>query len=162
MIVSNTTPISNLLHLQLLGLFGKLFAKVMIPQAVYDEVNAFWKHDVLWQKCIYGGVLNVMPVANSLLIQQLKLNLHLGEAEVIALALEQKADLCLIDDRDGRSIAESNGLAISGTIGFLIKAKQRNYIPNIAPLLDALRNDFHFWISDDVYMAALKLTGESF
>jgi len=40
MIVSNTTPISNLLHLQLLGLFGKLFEKVMIPQAVYDEVHA--------------------------------------------------------------------------------------------------------------------------
>jgi len=160
MVVSNTTPISNLLHLRLLGLLGQLFDRVMIPQAVYDEVNAYWKYDPMWQKCVSDGVVTVMPVADALLTRQLKLNLHAGEAEVIALALEQKAALCLIDDRDGRLSAESNGLIISGTIGFLLKMKQRNYLKEVTPLLDALRNNFQFWISDEVYMAAVKLAGE--
>ena len=160
MVVSNTTPISNLLHLQLLELLGKIFGKVMIPQAVYDEVNTFWEQDALWQKCIADAVVDVVPVADALLVRQLKMNLHSGEAEVIALALEQKADLCLIDDRDGRLIAQSNGLVISGTIGFLIKLKQRNLIPQITPLLDTLRNDFHFWISDELYMTAVNLAAE--
>lgn len=160
MVVSNTTPISNLLHLGVLGMVGPLFGGVVIPQAVHDEVNAFWKHNPMWQKCLSNGVVTVMPVTDALLTQQLKLALHAGEAEVIALALEQKADLCLIDDRDGRLIAESNGLVISGTIGFLLKLKQRDSIKEVTPLLDALRNDFHFWMSDDFYTAAVKLAGE--
>ena len=50
--------------------------------------------------------------------------LHKGEAEAICLGLEKKAKLCLIDDKDGRIIAQSNNLPITGTLGILLKAKK--------------------------------------
>jgi predicted nucleic acid-binding protein len=39
MIVSNTTPISNLLHADNISLLAKLFGTVYIPDAVANEVN---------------------------------------------------------------------------------------------------------------------------
>jgi len=39
MIVSNTTPISNLLHIDKISVLNKLFGAVYIPEAVADEVN---------------------------------------------------------------------------------------------------------------------------
>ncbi len=39
MIVSNTTPISNLLHIDKISVLNKLFGAVYIPEAVANEVN---------------------------------------------------------------------------------------------------------------------------
>ena len=39
MIVSNTTPISNLLHVDKIFLLAELFGAVYIPEAVANEVN---------------------------------------------------------------------------------------------------------------------------
>jgi len=39
MIVSNTTPISNLLNIDMIVLLVELFGAVYIPEAVADEVN---------------------------------------------------------------------------------------------------------------------------
>lgn len=160
MVISNTTPISNLLHLQLLGLFRDLFDHVVIPLAVHDEVNAFWKDDPMWIDCLASGVIEVQRVESALLVQQLNMSLHAGEAEVIALALERGADVCLIDDRDARLVAISNELSVSGTIGVLLKAKERKFVTEIEPLLRLLRNESYFWLSEPVLRQALVLAME--
>ena len=54
MIVSNTTPISNLLHLDNISLLAKLFGAVYIPEAVANEVNVVFSSCVQWQKCVEG------------------------------------------------------------------------------------------------------------
>jgi predicted nucleic acid-binding protein len=52
MIVSNSTPISNLLHIKHVHLLQKLFKKVYIPDAVADELNAFFKDSPDFQNCL--------------------------------------------------------------------------------------------------------------
>jgi len=47
-----------------------------------------------------------------------------GEAEVIALALEKKTDLVLLDKKEAREVAEKLGFRVLGTVGLLIGAKQ--------------------------------------
>lgn len=73
-----------------------------------------------------------------MLEQVLLPTLDKGEAEVIALALEQQADLVLNDELTGRKVAESLDLPILGSVGILIRAKQMNLITQVKPLLEAM------------------------
>lgn len=52
----------------------------------------------------------------------LQMNVDAGEASAIALALECKAPLIIIDDIKARKIAEELNLNITGTLGVLIEA----------------------------------------
>jgi predicted nucleic acid-binding protein len=46
-----------------------------------------------------------------------------GEAEAIALASELKADWTLLDERDGRRVAKSLGLKVTGILGILLRVE---------------------------------------
>ena len=99
MIVSNTTPISNLLHLDNISLLAKLFGVVYIPEAVANEVNVVFSSCVPWQKCVEGKQIIIQSISNTIFVKQMTPFLHQGEAEAICLSLEKKAKLCLIDDK---------------------------------------------------------------
>lgn len=63
----------------------------------------------------------------------------MGEAESIALAIEMDADFLIIDEFMGREIAHKRGVKIVGLLGVLILAKQRGFIENVKPHVNALR-----------------------
>jgi len=50
MIVSNTTPISNLLHVDKIFLLAELFGAVYIPKAVANELNVAFSDCVEWRE----------------------------------------------------------------------------------------------------------------
>jgi predicted nucleic acid-binding protein len=86
-------------------------------------------------------------------------DLDRGEAEVIALAQELNADLVIIDERLARRYAKRAGLTLTGTLGLLLKAKERNLIPEIAPLIDQLRQG-GIRLGDSLVEEILKLADE--
>jgi predicted nucleic acid-binding protein len=61
-----------------------------------------------------------------------------GENETLALGLEIKADLVIMDERAGRRLALALGLPVVGTAGVLLAAKRASLIPVVRPLLHAL------------------------
>ncbi|MEA1947618.1 MAG: hypothetical protein U9N83_10010 [Thermodesulfobacteriota bacterium] len=61
--------------------------------------------------------------------------MDLGESAAIALAIERKANLLLLDETDARNIAEFYGLPKTGVIGLLMKAKKKNLVKEIKPIL---------------------------
>lgn len=63
----------------------------------------------------------------------------LGEASSLALALETENSTVIMDDLKGRSIAEKLSVKITGTLGVLIKAKDREIIYSLMDVVEQLK-----------------------
>ncbi len=70
MIVSNTTPISNLLHVDKIFLLAELFGAVYIPEAVANELNVAFSDCGEWRESLEGGRIiaqsNNLPITGTL------------------------------------------------------------------------------------------------
>ena len=83
-----------------------------------------------------------------------------GEAEAISLAIENQADILIIDELAGRQVAKQHNLRIIGLLGILIDAKYSGLIKEVKPLLDQLISDHGFWIKPELYSNVLKTVAE--
>jgi hypothetical protein len=158
--VSDTGPLIALAKINQLALLQKLFDDVYIPPTVHWELLA--KHSpesVRLDKAIQQGFIQVTePPVLSQEAQATIQHLDKGEQAAIALAHEKPA-LLIIDERLGRSAARKQGLTITGVVGLLIQAKRAGYIPQVLPLLHALR-ERGYWLSDRILKVAAKQAGE--
>jgi predicted nucleic acid-binding protein len=102
--------------------------------------------------------LKTENLTNSSLKTALGLIVDAGEAEAIALAVEKNC-LLISDDKQARSAAKSLGVAVIGTIGVLVSAKNNNLIKTLKPILDDLESN-NFFISKALREEALQLVGE--
>ena len=115
-VISNTTPIIALSSIGQLELLKKMYGKVYLPQAVYDEIMI--KKDSTAAKEIISNESWILKttVNDKFTKQILSSSIHIGEAEVIALANEIKADLVILDDYLARQYAEKVNIKMTGTI----------------------------------------------
>ena len=87
-----------------------------------------------------AGWIERHSVQNETLVTALRRDLHRGEAETIALALELGANLVLLDEREGRHAGQRLELRVAGVVGVLLDAKSQRAVDAIRPHLDALRH----------------------
>ena len=85
--------------------------------------------------------------------------LDLGESSAIALAVENKDSLLILDDNKARKLAIRLGLRITGTLGVINRAKELGVINKIKPLLDKLKTT-DFRISRKVVEELLQRNNE--
>ncbi len=105
-------------------------------------------------------VINSTPLIALAHINKLHLlNKLYGEVEVMILAKEVCSDLVVIDDKNAKKHAKYLGLNVTGTLGILIKAKQKGFIKEVKPLLLELKNK-GIYISDNVIDMCLKAANE--
>ena len=146
-VIADTTPINYLILIGEIVILEKLYGHILIPNAVFEEL----KSEAAPLK-IKNWVANlpswfeVKKISNEV-SDDLKI-LDAGEAEAIELAEELKADLLVIDERLGRRKAEEHGLRITGTIGILALAKEKELI-NIEEVIVKLEAT-NFYLSDDL------------
>lgn len=78
-----------------------------------------------------------------------------GEAEVLILSKEKKAELILIDEKKARKAARRAGFTVIGVLGLLLEAKNRGLIRAVKPFIEEL-NKQGFRLSKKVTERALK------
>ncbi|MDY6783010.1 MAG: DUF3368 domain-containing protein [Cyanobacteriota bacterium] len=159
-IVSNTSPISNLVFIGEISVLQQIYPKVLVPPAVHSELTRL---PILQPTIVFlldADWLEIQTPTNLQLLHTLKQTLDPGEAEAIALAVELSANRLLIDERLGRSIAASYGLQLRGLLGILIHAKQQGLIPVLKPILDRLVGSAGFRVSQTLYNRTLHEVGE--
>jgi hypothetical protein len=160
--VSNTSPISNLASIGRLELLKSQFPELWIPDAVAEELAAH--PDSVAQAMILNAIrtqwIQIRTPRDSSLLRLLLLQLHRGEAETIALATDLNAAFVLIDEQEGRQLASKTGLAVTGVLGILIRAKRTGEIPAIKPEMALLRRNAHFFVSAALEAKILSAAGE--
>jgi predicted nucleic acid-binding protein len=85
-------------------------------------------------------------------------SLDAGEMAAIALALELRATV-LMDERLGRDVAQRRGLAVVGSAGVLIRARQMGLLPVVAPVLARMKAEGYF-LSEALVREVLRRVGE--
>lgn len=138
MIVSNATPLIAFARIQRLDLLHQVVGVLVIPDGVADEIRGHRGGKYGEINLVRESWITVQTVQSAAQVQLLLPTLDQGEAEVIALALEQHAHLVLIDELTGRKVAESLQLHVLGSVGILIRAKQMKLIPSVRPLLEEM------------------------
>jgi hypothetical protein len=159
-VVSNTSPITNLAAVGQLEVLRQLYDKVLIPQAVYGELTFGGAVQPGGREVQTLQWIETRQVTDRVLVAALQVELDPGEAEAIALAVELKADLLLLDERRGRAVASRLGLRFVGLLGVLIEGKHKGYIPAVKPILDDLVMKAGFWVSQRLYARVVQAAGE--
>lgn len=160
MIVSNTSPLMNLAIIGQLKLLRKIFPRIAVPEEVWKELTIDGRGKPGADEIMTADWIEILSVRNTELVTYLCKDLDIGESAAIALAVERKAKMILLDETDGRNIAEYYNLPKTGLIGILIRAKKRHLITEIRPFLDDLRTQANFWISQRLYERILSETNE--
>jgi predicted nucleic acid-binding protein len=65
-----------------------------------------------------------------------------------------------MDEQAGRRAAQYFGLDVMGVVGLLVRAKQRQLILAVSPLLESLQRQAGFYLSPAVIEHALELANE--
>ncbi|NET62083.1 MAG: DUF3368 domain-containing protein [Symploca sp. SIO2E6] len=158
-IVSNATPLIAFAKIGQLPLMQKIVGNLLIPEAVAEEISAYKSTAPGTIILAEESWIQVESLQSPTQMQLLLPTLDRGEAAVIALALEQKASLVLIDELTGRKVAQSLQLNVTGSVGLLIKAKEIGEIDAVNPFLRAMRNS-GIYFSQRFINAVLKHVGE--
>jgi hypothetical protein len=133
-VIADTGALISLIHIGQLDLIEEVFGNFYIAKAVWDELQKYDNpdFDVSILKDIESKV-KVIKTKN-----HLSVIMDYGESESAILYEELNANYLLIDDNKARLIAESLNINCIGTLGLLIKAKQKGLLTELKPLFKKL------------------------
>jgi predicted nucleic acid-binding protein len=150
-VVADSSPLIVLVNIGQIEILSALFGEVFIPPQIATELSEAKRPEPV-RSFIAGkpAWLRIQAPANLELIPQI----HECESAAISLASELKADLLLIDERDGRSAALARRLRVTGTIGILERAAE-NKLLDLAEAFTRIKQT-DFWISARLLDAELE------
>ncbi|MDB9457766.1 DUF3368 domain-containing protein [Dolichospermum circinale CS-545/17] len=158
-IVINTSPlIAIVAAMGDFNVLESLYTNVLVPFEVSQEIliggtTGFgvteFQADFWLQKQTVP--VNIYPILLN--------SLDIGEASVIQLALNKNISTVCIDEAVGRRIARLSGLAVTGSIGILLRAKKEGYPLSIKTAIEKMLNH-NIRLSQRVIDFALKEADE--
>ena len=133
-------------------------SRIMVPDAVLQEIAvgdgghetmARIKEDPCFSVVAHVPISPVVAAWD----------LGAGETQVLSQALQHPEIIAVLDDKAARECARSLGFKVLGTLGILLIAKQRGWIPAARPVVEQLLVQGMF-LSPGLIAAALAEVGE--
>jgi len=157
--IFEASPLILLGKIGRLDIIERLNPNYAIPAAVAEEIFHGPENDpaLMW----LSSLENTHPVLEPVVARAdlLAWDLGSGETEVLAHCLGQKGRKAILDDRAARNCAEVYGVAITGTVGLLLRGKKAGLISLLKPELRRLVESGSL-LSEAVVGEALRLAGE--
>jgi len=148
-IIADTSCLIILSKIGELDLLRKMYVKIYTTDEISFE---------------YGDQLpewiEIVKVKDKYKQQLLELQIDKGEASLIALALETPDSTLILDDYKARKIAEKLKLNFTGTLGIIIKAKQKGIIPSVRLIIQKMK-ETNFRIDSNLESEILKKSDEA-
>ncbi len=127
-----------------LHILEKLYGEILIPEAVFTELTANENYAKEAEEIKNSAFIRLVTVCGTEAVRTLRENfgLDLGESEAIVCAEDHKADILLMDEALGRSVARAMGLRVRGTIGVLLLAFDKGILSadDVDTAVDGLRS----------------------
>lgn len=155
-VVSNSTALINFATIGRLDILHALFRELTIPVAVWDETVVKASRYSSARRIRESAWIKTRKAHGNTIMNLMAGKLDVGEAEAIALALEIRAELILLDETPARETAGKLGMHFTGTVGCLVMAKRMGIIERIKPLLNKIVTDARFWIAQDLFRTVLR------
>lgn len=156
MIISNSSPLILLAKISKLNVLEKLYRKITIPQEVYNEVIIKGKYENYSDASLIEKNINEFIFVKDLTqehkkeAEKLKSIIGSGESEAVALCMQERAKLLLIDNLEPRKIAQMKGIKCRSTPGILLEAFKNNII-TFNEYESAIKDlSKHAWLSGDI------------
>ena len=160
-VVADTSVILNLALVGQVELLAVLFREVFVPPTVESEFARLAESQGRFAGLRLPAWVCVREPAAIPAALGLHVELHPGETEALALALEIHADGVLIDEAAGRAVAIELGLTPIGVLGILVRAKRHGQLAAVAPVVDALLERARFRAAPELVREVLRLAGEA-
>ena len=129
-IISDTSCLIALTNIGYLDVLHHLYETVLITPEIAIEYGESLPEWIM--------VKTVMDAGKTLAFNRF---LDLGESSAIALAMETKEALLVIDDSEARKFALDLGYNITGTLGILIRAYKKEMITDLSEAVLRLREN---------------------
>lgn len=159
-VISDTSPLIHLTACEQVELLHTLYGEIVIPSSVEEELRFKSKDEKIKQQIFSFDWIKVKTATDKKLVADLDKRLGGAEAEAIALAVELKADLLLIDERKGRLAARELHLKTGGVLSVLIEAKKKNLIESVTTLIEKMVAITGFRISNELFEEVKKIAEE--
>ena len=159
-VIADTSVLLNLELVGQLQLLRSLFGSVIIPPAVQAEFERLAATNGRFAGLILPGWVQTKSLLATDLTDDPFAQLDPGESAAIRLAIELHADALLMDESEGRAVAQAQGLRTIGIVGILIQARHAGLLAAIRPVIEDLRNRAKFRLSDALIRQALSLCQE--
>ncbi|MEI2582449.1 DUF3368 domain-containing protein [Scytonema sp. PRP1] len=157
-VIINSSPLIVLFKSQQAELLPQLFAEILVPSGVFEEVTMAGEDDAASRQL--PGISWIKRVEITGLAPEVAAwDLGKGESQVLSLALKTSANSAAIVDDTARRCGQALGITTIGTGGILIRAKRRGLIKNVSSGIEALR-DAGLWLSDSVVNLLKQQAGE--
>ncbi len=147
-IIADTSCLILLSKIKELELLKELYQVVVVRPEIVNEYG-----EELPKWFVVENVTNLNKKI------ELEKKVDRGEASAIALSLESQNSIVILDDVKARKLAEKLNVNFTGTLGIIVKAKLKNVIPSIKPILEKIEQT-DFRVSEELIKITLKKADE--
>lgn len=158
-LVANASPLIFLSRVEGLAWLANLGrGSVEVPQAVLQEIEAGADGREVRDRLALDPRFKAVPdIAPAPVVAAW--DLGAGEAQVLHHCLQPPGGAAVLDDRLARECARSLGVKVIGTLGIVLAAKRRAWIPAARPVVERLLEQ-GLYLASDLVATALQEVGE--